>query len=72
MIMSALGARAGGQGVHDGDLGALEPGIDLRQWMLSEAAIISAGPGDDDLDDLVKAGNPAGGVWVMHPNTIYA
>lgn len=70
--MPSLGTRAGGQGVHDGDLGALQPDVDLRQWMLSEAEMTSEGPGDDDLDDLVKAGNPAGGVWVMHRNPINA
>ena len=70
--MPTLGTCADGQDVRDGDLGALQPGIDLRQWMLSEAEMNSEGPGDDDLDDLVKAGNPAGGIWVMHRNVINA
>ena len=70
--MPASGTRTCGQDVRDGDLGALQPGIDLRQWMLSEAEMTSEGPGDDDLDDRVSAGNPAGGIWVMHRNVINA
>jgi len=74
MIMSALSANSSEQDVRDGDLGALQPEIDLQRFLLSATGVTSEGPDDDDLIDRLihPDGDPNGGIWVLHRNNINA
>jgi hypothetical protein len=57
------------QDVRDGDLGALQPEIDLEQWMRSGTELTSASVGGGD-EIIHPDGDSNGGIWVMHRNPI--